>query len=124
EKLMSFGAYPAVTLAQARELHRQAREGLAKGIDPMESRKVEQQASAMTFKAVAEKWFKHWKPSKTEKHAGEVWRRLELDILPTLGDTPANDLTAAQVRDCIKAIEARGALDIAKRQLQKCSQIM
>ena len=97
---------------------------LAAGTDPMAARKADKQADAMTFKAVAEKWFKHWKPSKTEKHAGEVWRRLELDILPTLGDTPANDLTAAQVRDCIKAIEARGALDIAKRQLQKCSQIM
>lgn len=124
KKLMTFDAYPDVSLSQARERHKQARAMLATGTDPMAARKAEKQADAMTFKAVAEKWFTHWKPSKTEKHAGEVWRRLELDILPTLGDTPANDLTAAQVRDCIKAIEARGALDIAKRQLQKCSQIM
>jgi integrase len=124
ERLMSFGAYPAVSLAQVRELHRQGRTLLAAGTDPMTARKEEKRADAVTFKVVAEKWFKHWKPSKTEKHAVEVWRRLELDILPTLGDTPSSDLTAAQVRDCIKAIEKRGALDIAKRQLQKCSQIM
>lgn len=124
EKLMSFGAYPEVSLAQARELHRQARETLAAGIDPMASRKAEQMADTMTFQVVAERWFQHWKPSKTEKHAGEVWRRLEIDILPAIGQIPASDLTAAKVRDCIKAIEKRGALDIAKRQLQKCSQIM
>lgn len=124
EKLMSFGAYPEVSLAQARVLHRQARELLANGSDPMASRKAEKQANALTFFRVAQKWFEHWKPGKTEKHASEVWRRLELDIFPKLGETPADALTAAQVRDCIKAIEARGALDIAKRQLQKCSQIM
>ncbi|MGE4124463.1 MAG: tyrosine-type recombinase/integrase [Pusillimonas sp.] len=124
EKLMSFGAYPDVSLSQVRKLHQQAREVLAAGTDPMVSRKVEKQVDAMTFQAVAEKWFSHWKPGKTEKHAADVWRRLELDVLPMLGGIPANDLTAAQVRDSIKAIEARGALDIAKRQLQKCNQIM
>lgn len=123
-KTISYGVYPVMTLSAAREAHIAAKRELSEGRDPMAARKAEKQAEAMTFKAVAEKWFKHWKPSKTEKHAGEVWRRLEMDILPTLGNTPANDLTAAQVRDCIKAIEKRGALDIAKRQLQKCSQIM
>lgn len=124
ERLMSFGAYPDVSLAQARELHRQGRAVLATGTDPMAERKAEKQTDAVTFKAVAEKWHQHWKPGKTPKHAKDVWRRLELDILPTLGSVPAGDLTAAQVRNCGKAIEARGALDIAKRQLQKCSQIM
>ncbi|UHL65574.1 tyrosine-type recombinase/integrase [Paralcaligenes sp. KSB-10] len=124
ERLMSFGAYPDVSLAQARELHRQGRAVLATGIDPMAARKAEKQTDAMTFQAVAEKWYRHWKPGKTAKHAKDVWHRLELDILPTLGSVPAGDLTAANVRDCVKAIEVRGALDIAKRQLQKCSQIM
>jgi integrase len=123
-KLMTFGPYPDVSLSQVRDLHRAARKLLVAGTDPMAARKAEKQSDAMTFKTVAEKWFEHWKPSKTEKHATEVWRRLELDILPDLGSTSANALTAAQVRDCIKAIEKRGALDIAKRQLQKCSQIM
>lgn len=123
-KLMTFGAYPSVKLTEARKLHRDAREQLASGVDPMAQRKAEKQADALTFFGAAQKWFEHWKPSKTAKHASEVWRRLELDIFPKLGETPTDALTAAQVRDCIKAIEARGALDIAKRQLQKCSQIM
>jgi len=123
-KTMSFGTYPDVVLAQARKLHQEARALLATGADPMAERKAEKQARGMTFRAVAEKWHAHWKPAKTEKHAAEVWHRLELDIFPALGTVPAEDLTAAEVRDCIKTIEKRGALDIAKRQLQKCSQIM
>lgn len=123
-KTISYGVYPVMTLSAARDTHMAAKRELSAGRDPMAARKAEKQADTKTFKAVAEQWFTHWKPSKTEKHASEVWRRLEIDILPSLRDTPANDLTAAQVRDCIKAIESRGALDIAKRQLQKCSQIM
>jgi hypothetical protein len=96
---MSFGAYPDVSLAQARELHRHGRALLAAGVDPMSARKEEKQADAMTFKGTAKKWFTHWKPGKTEKHATEVWRRLELDILPTIGNPPANDLKAAQLAE-------------------------
>lgn len=101
---MSYGVYPIMMLSAAREAYIAAKRELGEGRDPMAARKAEKQADTMTVKAVAEQWFKHRKPSKTEKHASEVWRRLELDILPTLGNTPVNDLTAAQVRDCIKAI--------------------
>ena len=124
EKLMSFGAYPKVKLAQARALHSAAKALLAEGIDPMAERKAEQEQLKETFRAVAGKWFAHWKAGKTEKHAADVWRRLELDVFPEIGDIPAPALTAKHVRDCVKKIEKRGALDVAKRQLQKCSQIM
>jgi integrase len=124
EKLMALGAYPAVSLAAVRKLHRQGRELLAAGTDPMVERRAEKQADGLTFKAVARKWYAHWKPDRTEKHATDVWRRLESDVFPVLGQTSVGDLTAARFRDCVQAIEKRGALDIAKRQLQKCSQIM
>lgn len=124
EKALALGVYPDISLKDARSARDDARKLIATGTDPMAVRKAEKQADAMTFKAVAEKWFIHWKSSVTESHAANIWLRLEMDILPVLGSVPANDLTAAQVRDCVKAIESRGALDIAKRQLQKCSQIM
>lgn len=124
EKALALGVYPDVSLKDARSTRDDARKLIAAGTDPVAVRKAEKQADAMTFKAVAEKWFTHWKPGVTESHAANIWQRLEMDILPVLGSVPANNLTAAQVRDCVKAIEARGALDIAKRQLQKCSQIM
>jgi hypothetical protein len=45
EKLMSFGKYPEVSLADARDKHEGARKLLAKGIDPMTQRKADKQAA-------------------------------------------------------------------------------
>ncbi len=44
EKLMSFGRYPDVPLAEARTRHAEARELLARGVDPMAERKAEKAA--------------------------------------------------------------------------------
>ena len=43
EKTLSFGAYPDVTLAQARLKREQARQQLAEGIDPSELLKEQRQ---------------------------------------------------------------------------------
>jgi hypothetical protein len=45
EKLMSFGKYPEVTLAMARNRHVEARRLLANGLDPMAQRKVAKTAA-------------------------------------------------------------------------------
>src|ERR1700730_6284997 len=60
EKLMSFGRYPDVSLATARERQSDARKLLASVIDPMAERKVEkiaeQVACESSFANVAGKW--------------------------------------------------------------------
>ena len=53
-----------------------------------------------------------------------VIRRLEADIFPIIGRKPVTELTAPMLLMAIKKIEARGALDIAKRALTTCNQIM
>lgn len=123
-KTIAYGVYPVLTLAEARERHLQTKRQLKAGIDPMAERQEERQAADLTFQKVAQQWREQWKVGKTAKHDAEVWRRLELDVFMAIGDKPIAALTAAHVRDCLKAIEERGALDIAKRQLQKCNQIM
>lgn len=124
QKTASYGVYPEVPLTLARERHSQAKKMLAQGIDPMAERRADKESAHLTFKVVAQKWHGHWLGDKTSKHAADVWKRLEADIFPMLGHLPVADLTAAKVRDAVKAIEKRGALDIAKRQLEKCGQIM
>lgn len=128
EKTLAIGVYPAVTLKDARSKHAEARERLQDGIDPMEDRKAKQRAQAVarmnTFKLVATAWYDHWKPDKSEKHSRQVWNRLEADIFPEIGNTAITDLTTGRFKELVKKIESRGAVDIAKRNLQKCSQIM
>lgn len=50
-------------------------------------------------------------------------RRLEADVFPDLGARPIATITAAQLLAVAKKIETRGAVDIAKRAWQTCSQV-
>lgn len=125
EKVMALGVYPDVTLAQARERHQVGRKLLTSGVDPMADRKQQASApAATTFEQAARQWWAHWFPSRSTRHANYVLRRLEADVFPEIGGMPAGGIPASAFRDTIKKIEARGALDIAKRALQTCGQIM
>ena len=128
EKMLSLGFYPGVSLAAARQEHTRFKELLAKSIDPSENRKEEKQqaaiAAANSFESVARQWWNHWKHDKTERHADYTIRRMETDIFPAIGAKPVNDITAAQLIAMIRKVESRGALDIAKRVLTMCGQVM
>lgn len=128
EKLLALGVYPDVGLAQARKEHQKARELLASGIDPSESRKQAKLAARIvashSFEVVARQWHAHWGAAKSSRHAGYVIRRLESDAFPAIGNVPVSEITAGAFRDMAKRIERRGALDIAKRVLQTCGQVM
>jgi len=58
------------------------------------------------------------------QQAHYVLARLEADVFPEIGHQPLEDLQASAFRDAVLKIERRGALDIAKRVLQTCGQIM
>ncbi|MFG6429646.1 tyrosine-type recombinase/integrase [Roseateles sp. LYH14W] len=127
EKLMALGGYPDVSLAQAREKREEARKLLAAGTDPMGERrqvKVAQRiAMDNSFQSVARKWWASWKGARSSRHAEYVERRLEADVFPVIGHRPIAELEAAELVAMVKRIEARGALDIAKRSMQTCGQV-
>jgi len=124
---MSFGKYPDVSLAQARERHKEARKLLASRIDPMAQRKadktVERTASENSFANVAALWLKHWSVGKSSRHVLQVTRRMDADILPRLGTRPIAEIKAPEVVEMVKAIQTRGARDIAKRAHETVGQI-
>jgi integrase len=127
EKRLALGSYPAVSLAQARRDRDAARGLLQAGTDPVQSKRdaklSKQIALGNTFESVARSWFENWKGPKSERHADYVLRRLEADVFLDLGRRPIAEITAPQLLAMAKKIEARGALDIAKRSLQTCGQI-
>lgn len=128
EKRLALGVYPDVSLAQARKARDQAREALANGDDPAQLKRESKLTKAIndanTFELVARQWWAHWKGPKSPRHADYVIRRLEADVFPALGGRPVASVTAPALLAMAKAIEARGAVDIAKRSLQTCGQIM
>lgn len=127
EKLMAIGKYPQISLAQARGLHAEARRMLATGIDPMARRKAERNAEREqvenAFEAIANRWIEHWKEDKSLRHVDSTRRRLDANILPHLGKLPVNGIAAPDIVAMVRAVEQRGARDVAKRALETTGQI-
>jgi integrase len=127
EKRLALGGYPAVTLAKARLDRDAARLVLKAGTDPVQVKKDAKLASRVrlgtTFEAVARSWFDNWKGPKSPRHADYVMRRMEADVFPAIGSKPIGDVTAPHLLAMCKAIESRGALDIARRAWQTCGQV-
>src|SRR3546814_13317990 len=56
-------------------------------------------------------------------HALRVINRLERDAFPVIGQRPIVKIDAPEILDMIRLVEARGALDIARRLKQNVSQV-
>lgn len=128
EKRLALGVYPDVTLAQAREARDGARKVLAAGNDPGQLRRDAKMASAAnqanTFEVVARQWWEHWRDGKSPRHAEYAIRRLESDVFPALGAMPIGAVTAKHLTHMAKAVQGRGAIDLAHRVLQMSGQIL
>lgn len=127
EKMLSLGVYPEVGLKDARARRDEARKLLANGIDPSENRKAQKavrtEQAANSFEAVAREWFAKYSPGWAKGHADKIIRRLERDIFPWLGGRPIADITAPELLQSLRRIEARGVLETAHRALQNCGQV-
>jgi integrase len=129
EKLMAFGSYPEVTLEKARDDRNKARALLKSDTktDPMALRQAKKRSNAAaannSFQAVASAWWDHWSVTKTARHADNVKRRLQSDVFPKLGSRPIAEIQPSELVAVVKAIEARGANDLAKRAFETCGQI-
>ena len=127
EKLMVLGSYPDVPLALARDRHAEARRLLATGVDPMAQRKAAKTAEKLavenSFRTIAGLWFDHWKAQKSAQHVDATRRRMEANIFPLLGARRITEIEAPELVAVVKAIEERGAGDLAKRAMQNVGQI-
>lgn len=127
ERRMSFGPYPATSLALAREMHQQAREQKNLGLDPvLEKQKrndIEKQERANTFNVIALDWHDkqtHLAPPTRNLHK----RRLEKDILPFIGEKPITMITPQIILvQVLRPMEDRGVGEMTARVKSIISQI-
>ncbi|WP_313540563.1 tyrosine-type recombinase/integrase [Sphingomonas sp.] len=120
EKLLSFGRYPDLSLAEARLRRAEARVALGQGRDPGASNKS---PAGKTFEQAARAWHENCEGNLDESHARRLMTRLERDAFPVLGDRPLRSITSADVLAMVRTVEARGALDVSRRIKQHVSQI-
>jgi integrase len=127
QQTLSLGEYPFVGLADARKAREAAKAHLANGVDPGEAPRREKHAVRValktSFEYIAREWHYAQRPRWTEGHAGRVIRRLERDIFPRLGERPIIGIEPPELLAVLQQVEKRGALDIAKRLREHCSQI-
>lgn len=126
--LMGLGAFPALSLADARGLRADYLALLANGIDPQIQAEVaeEQQQIALDsiFSTVTANWFQLKSKSVTPDYAKDIWRSLEKDVFPAIGEIPVQQIKARTLVEALEPIKARGALETVRRLVQRVNEIM
>jgi integrase len=125
QKTLSLGQYPAVKLAEARDLRADAKRRLAEGVDPAVVKRMglEAGAPAETFAIIAREWFTVREGALVSAYATRVWSRIEEDVLPSIGQEPIREIKPMQILTMLRKIEDRGAIEMAKRVKQSISQV-
>jgi len=126
--MMGLGAFPALSLADARRLRADYLSLLANGIDPQTQAEqlTEQKQNALDsiFSTVAANWFTLKQASVTPDYAKDIWRSLEKDVFPAIGEIPVQEIKARKLVEALEPIKARGALETVRRLVQRINEIM
>jgi integrase len=121
EKLLSLGAYPAVSLKEARDKREDAKAILAKGGDPGVEKKKAAVVAALsaeaTFSAVANELIEK-RETEGLKDITTIKAKWILSLLETgIGSRPISDIEAYELLDILKKIESSGRKETARRCL-------
>ncbi len=126
-KTLSMGAYPTVSLADARTRRQEAKVQLAQGVDPCAQKKAVKTAVRAevtnSFEVVAREWHALQSPKWVETHRRNILAYLEKDIFPPLGKLSVDSITPPQLLGVLRRIEGRDAPNAARKMRQTCGQI-
>lgn len=126
EKRISIGAYPAISIAEARKAREDIKKDIRAGVDPVLKRHQSAQEHALTqqlnFRSVALEWhskqIQSWKP----KHAKIIKHRFEKYVFPDLGAFPLSEIKPMIMLNCLQKIE-KIAPDLCRRIKGICSHV-
>jgi len=124
EKLISFGSYPEVPTARARELREQARRDVRAGRDPSAIRKAATAGQSNTFKSIAEELLS---AQSTKLDPGTLAQKrswLENRVYPYIGREPIGNIQASQILPLLRRIETSGRYETARRVKTAVGEVM
>lgn len=115
--MMSLGAFPAVSLKEAREKRSEIKKQIAAGINPSLRRKLDKisAASATSFGGVADEYLANLKANGAAEITVSKNRWLLEDLAAPVRSRPVNEVLPAELLDILKKIEASGRRDTAHR---------
>ena len=128
-KTLSLGAYPAVSLKDARRKRDKAKELLANDIDPGAQKKAIKEAAkaaeleqSLTFAVVADEWFATRQDSYAATNIKK--KRWLISLLNEyIGEKPITKLTPGDILSAIRPVEAAGHSVTAHKLAETAGQI-
>ena len=119
-KTVSFGSYPSITLAEARQQRDEARKLISNNVDPSDIKKAKKAADTSknqnSFEVVARTWHAGKVEGWAASHAKTTMDRLEKNIFPWLGAMPVTEIKLTEIKSVLHRIEER-APESARRML-------
>ena len=127
QKTLAIGVYPAVSLADAREARKRAKELLAQDIDPSTAKREEKHAAKLaasnTYESVAREFHQLKAPGWSAVHSNKWLRQNELYLFPVLGEKPLESIKPKDVLAALRKVEAKGILSTAHDLQQMAGQV-
>lgn len=113
EKIVTLGTYPEVGLGAARVARDKLRAPGGRALE-FETR---------TLAQIAKDWHATQAPLWKDHHAADVWGSLEREVWPELKDAGIRATTAPQILKVLRAVQERGAIELAHRLRQRLADI-
>ncbi|MBO4313473.1 MAG: integrase arm-type DNA-binding domain-containing protein [Desulfovibrio sp.] len=130
QKTLCIGSYPEMSLSEAREAKREAKQLLSKGVDPAAQKKQEKSAKTgdgannpLTFRAVGREWYENKTQEREPRYRKLIRSRLENNLFPFLGDIPVDMLKPQDILAPARALVSRGHVDAAHRVMAIAGQV-
>lgn len=127
ESTAGLGAYPDVSLGEARRKAAEARASAVAGVHPTAARRVRVarnvEATAATFEVVAREWLEHNKPDWSAHHHERnegLFRRI---LAPKLGALPIAEITEPMLLAALRKAYGAGTRESARRARAVAAQI-
>jgi len=137
QKILSIGVWPEISLKEAREKRYEAKKKIKDGINPIEEKKqerldtldqvhkenLETEKKGITFRLVAQEWYKRISQQWSEKHSKDVLRSLEYYLYPDFGERPISEITKQDVITNLRKLESAGIHETCYRVRQRLEAI-
>lgn len=127
ERTLSIGAYPDISLKQARLKRLEARQLLDAGRDPSLEKQIQKKLNIgkydNSFELIGREWFDIKMDGKSKTHRDRSLRMLEKELFPYLGSRPIDEITTPDLLGILRRIEKRGVIDTAHRTKRTAGQV-
>jgi integrase len=138
-KDIACGTWPGASLADVRRRRKELQNLLDGGNDPATERKteklqqklhqqttlaeVQQQLARQTVQDLFDRWVSLELSQRKESSRDELMRAFKKDVLPVIGNMPAEDATKVHIMKVLDNILSRGARRLANRTLSELRQM-